>query len=125
MNFWRGHHSTLPTGPLTGVCVALVLAAIPVLERVAPWAVAIFAAAILLRLLVNRLHLRLPSVPLKITLLAVGLGGIAFSYGGLIGIEPGLGVLLILISLKLLETNTVRDFQVLVLLGWLDRKSVV
>jgi hypothetical protein len=32
--------------------------------------------------------------------------------------NPGLGVLLILLSLKLLETNTVRDFQVLVLLGW-------
>ena len=119
MNWWRGQHSTLPTGPLSGVCLGLVLAAAPVFDRVAPWAIAIFAAAILLRLLVNRLHLRLPAVPLKIALLAIGLGGIAFSYGGLIGIEPGLGVLLILISLKLLETNTVRDFQVLVLLGWL------
>ena len=118
MSWWRGQYSTLDTGPLTGVCLALVLATVPLLDRVAPWAVAIFAVAILLRLLVNRQHLRLPSVPVKISLLAIGLGGVAISYGGLIGIEPGLGILLILLSLKLLETNTVRDFQVLVLLGW-------
>ncbi len=118
MNSWRGQHSTLATGPLTGVCLALVLATVPLLDHVAPWAVALFAAAILLRLLVNRRRLRLPSVPLKLALLAIGLGGVAFSYGGLMGVEPGLGVLLILLSLKLLESNTVRDFQVLVLLGW-------
>ena len=118
MNRWRGHYSTLATGPLTSVCIALALATVPVLDRVAPWAVAIFAVAILLRLLVNRQRLRLPSVPVKVGLLVIGLGGVAVSYGGLIGIEPGLGVLLILLSLKLLETNTVRDFQVLVLLGW-------
>ncbi len=116
---WRhGQYSTLETGPLTGVCVALVLATIPLLDRMAPWAVAVFAVAILLRLIVNRRHLRLPSVPLKIAMLAIGLGGIAISFGGFFGIEPGLGVLLVLLSLKLLETNTVRDFQVLVLFGW-------
>ena len=42
MKWWRGPYSTLDTGPLTGVCVALVLAAIPLLDRIAPWAVAVF-----------------------------------------------------------------------------------
>ena len=118
MSWWRGRHSTLAAGPLTAVCIALTLAAIPLLDHIAPWAVAIFAVAILLRLLVSHRHLRLPSVPVKIALLAIGLGGIALSYGGFFGIEPGLGILLILLSLKLLESNTVRDFQVLVLFGW-------
>ena len=118
MSLWRGQHSTLASGPLTGACLAIALAALPLLDRIAPWAVAILASAIVWRLLVNRLHVRLPSVPVKIALLAIGLGGIAISYGGFLGIEPGLGVLLILLSLKLLETNTVRDFQVIVLLGW-------
>ncbi len=118
MSIWRGHPSTIATPPLTGVCLALVLATVPLLDKVAPWAFAIFAAALLLRLMVNRQRLQLPSLPLKILLLALGLGGVAYSYGGLVGVEPGLGILLILLSLKLLETNTVRDFQVLVLLGW-------
>ena len=89
MSRWRRQHSTLATGPLTGVCVALALATVPVLDRVAPWAVAILAVAILLRLFVNRQHRRLPSVALKVSLLVIGLGGVAVSYGGLIGIEPG------------------------------------
>ena len=114
MSIWRGHPSTIATPPLTGVCLALVLATVPLLDKVAPWAFAIFAAALLLRLMVNRQRLQLPSLPLKILLLALGLGGVAYSYGGLVGVEPGLGILLILLSLKLLETNTVRD-----------RKSVV
>ncbi len=118
MSRWRGQHSALDSGPLTGVCIALVLAVVPLLGRIAPWAVAVFAIAIGLRLLANYRRFRLPSVPLKIALLAIGLGGIAVSYGGFIGVEPGLGILLILLSLKLLETNSVRDFQVLVLLGW-------
>jgi transglutaminase-like putative cysteine protease len=118
MSLWRGQHSSIATAPLFGASVALALAAVPLLDRVAPWAVAIFAAALLLRVLVNLRHLRLPSLPVKLLLLALGLGGIALTYGGFIGIEPALGVLLILLSLKLLETNTVRDFQVLALLGW-------
>ena len=32
MKWWRGQYSTLETGPLTGVCVALVLATIPLLD---------------------------------------------------------------------------------------------
>ena len=118
MKWWRGQYSTIETGPLTGVCAALVLAVLPLLDRMAPWSVAIFAVTIALRLFVNRQHWRLPSTPLQIAMLAIGLGGIAVSYGGFVGIEPGLGILLILLSLKVLETNTVRDFQVLVLLGW-------
>ena len=118
MNLWRGQSSNIVTPPLASVSVALVLAVWPLLDRVAPWAVAVFVSALALRLMVNFQQLRLPSLPLKIVLLAVGLSGVAISYGGLTGVEPGLGVLLILLSLKLLETNTVRDFQVLVLLGW-------
>src|SRR5881394_1197335 len=118
MSLWRGQSSNIATPPLASVSVALVLAVWPLLDRVAPWAVAVFVCALALRLMVNFRQLRLPSLPLKIVLLAIGLGGVALSYGGLTGVEPGLGVLLILLSLKLLETNTVRDFQVLVLLGW-------
>lgn len=112
------HHSMIEDMPLTGVAAGLLLAVIPLLAHLAPWALALFGGALLMRLLVNRLHLGLPSVAVKVTLLALGLAGIAMAYGSFFGIEPGLGILLVLVSLKLLETNTVRDFQVLALLGW-------
>ena len=110
--------SAIDTAPLMAICAGLILAALPLVEKVAPWALAIFAGAVLARLLVNHLQTRLPNLPLRIAVLTIGLGGIALSYGSLLGIEAGLGILLILLSLKLLETNTVRDFQVLTLLGW-------
>lgn len=114
----HGHHSMIEDVPLTGVAAGLLLAVLPLLSHLAPWALALFGGALLMRLLVNRLHLGLPPVAVKVTVLALGLTGIALAYGSFFGIEPGLGILLILVSLKLLETNTVRDFQVLTLLGW-------
>jgi hypothetical protein len=114
----RAHHSVIENAPLVGICAGLFLAALPLIPHVAPWAMALFVGALLARVLINHLHVGLPPLPVKIVVLALGLTAISLSYGSLLGIEPGLGILLILIALKLLETNTVRDFQVLTLLGW-------
>ena len=114
----RPHHSVIENAPLIGACLGLLLAVVPLMSHVAPWALALFGAALFARFLVNLYHLGLPPVALKVFVLALGLAGIWFSYGSLLGIEPGLGILLILVALKMLETNTVRDFQVLILLGW-------
>ncbi len=114
----RSPRSLIEMTPMLGVCAGLVLAALPLADKVAPWSLALFGVAIFARLVVNRRHLTLPSLPVKILVLGAGLAGIALTYGTMLGIEPGLGILLLLISLKLLETNTVRDFQVLILLGW-------
>ena len=110
--------SAIEHQPLAGICAGLLLTTLPLVPHVAPWALAMFGGALLMRLMVNRLNLGLPGLPLKIAVLALGLAGIVLSYGSMLGIEPGLGILLVLVSLKLLETNTVRDFQVLTLLGW-------
>lgn len=118
MNFLRGEQSRIATAPLVAACFALVLAVLPLGDKISPWAIVVFGGAILARLLVNRRRWRMPSGLLRIAVLAVGIGGIAFFSGTLIGVEPGLGVFLVMLSLKLLETNSVRDFQIIVLLGW-------
>ncbi len=46
------------------------------------------------------------------------LAAIVFSYGSLKGIEPGVSVLVVLMSLKILEAHTAREFQVMVMIGW-------
>lgn len=118
MSLLRGPASTAPTGPLAGVCAGMVLAVALLADKVALWMLAVFAGSIGTRLLINHLHRRLPPLPVKVAILGLGLAAVQWTYGGLLGIEPGMGILLLLVSLKLLETNTVRDFQVLVLLGW-------
>ena len=110
--------SAIATAPLIAVELGLALAAAPLFGRMAGWVVALFFAACGARLLMNRRGARLPSLPLKVVCFGLGAGGIALTYGTAIGIEPGLSILLLLVSLKLLETNTVRDFQVTALLGY-------
>ena len=110
--------SAIATAPLVAIGLGLVLAAAPLFGRMAAWVVALFFAACGARLLMNRRGARLPALPLKVVLFGAGAGGIALTYGTALGIEPGLSILLLLVALKLLETNTVRDFQVVALLGY-------
>ena len=118
MNLFHRPVSAIVTAPLLAVELGLTLAAAPLFGRMAPWVVALFFAACGARLLMNWRATRLPSLPLKVVLFGAGAGGIALTYGTALGIEPGLSVILLLVALKLLETNTVRDFQVVALLGW-------
>jgi hypothetical protein len=61
---------------------------------------------------------RLRFAMLKLMLAALALFAIFASYGSLKGIEPGISLLVVLVSLKVLEAHTAREFQVMVLMGW-------
>ncbi len=118
MNVLRGPHSAIATPPLVALELGLALAAAPLFGHVAGWTFALLFAAGAARLLMNRPGGRLPSLVGKVLLFGLGFGGILLTYGVFVGIAPGLSGLLLLVSLKLLETNTVRDFQVIALLGF-------
>jgi len=110
--------SNVATVPLAGMILALVLATIPIAEKVAGWVLFIFAVACIARLALQRPGTRLPPLPVKIILFAACVGGVAMTYGSALGIEPGFSILVVLVSLKLIETNDPRDFHVLALLGF-------
>lgn len=110
--------SAVATAPLVGVCLALLLAAAPLFSRVAGWAIALLVIAAATRLHLNRRAARLPSLALKVVLFGLSAGGVALTYGTMVGIEPGITVVIVLLALKVMETNGERDFQVLVLLGY-------
>src|SRR5262249_46375106 len=57
------------------------------------------------------------SAPLKLLLAAGALVAVFASYGSLKGIEPVVSLLVVLMSLKVLEAHTRREFQVMVLIG--------
>jgi transglutaminase-like putative cysteine protease len=62
---------------------------------------------------------RLRFAPLKLILAALALVPILFSYGSLKGVEPSVSLLVVLMSLKILEAHTAREFQVMVMIGWI------
>ena len=109
---------TIGMTPLAGVCAALLLASIPLFERVVSWVAGALVLALATRLVLNHRARRLPSLPTKVLISALGGGGIAATFGTLIGPEPGLSILLLLVALKVIETDSMRDFQVLALLGY-------
>ena len=118
MNALRRHASLIANGPLIAVIVGLTMAAAPLFSKVAALGAGLFLIACAARMLINWRLARLPSTEVKVLLFGAGVGVVALRYGSVLGIEPGLTVLLLLVSLKLLETNSVRDFQVITLLGY-------
>ena len=111
-------HCTIPGRPLAAAGAGLLVAAWPLGAHVPLFAVAVFLGALVACALIHQTQARLPPLWVKLLVLLCGFGGVYLSTGNLRGMEPALGILLILVSLKLLELRTARDFQVLVLLGW-------
>ena len=110
--------AAIPGGPLAAVAIGVFCAALPLAPHVPLFAFSLFLVALVARAWMHRMQTRLPSLAAKLIVLVLGVAGVGFASGTLIGIEPGIGILLILVALKLLEVRTARDFQVLVLLGW-------
>jgi hypothetical protein len=61
---------------------------------------------------------RLRFLPLKIALVVAAVVAIFISYGAIKGIEPGVSLIIVLMSLKIFEAHTVREFHFMVMLGW-------
>ena len=62
---------------------------------------------------------RLRSIVLKLLLVGDGAHGSLYQFGSVRGIEPGISLLVVLMSLKILEAHTAREFRVMVLMGWM------
>ncbi|RYD79429.1 MAG: DUF3488 domain-containing protein, partial [Verrucomicrobiaceae bacterium] len=106
------------TAPLALVGVGLAFAALPVAGQTVFWAFLLVALSISVRILFFRKNRRLPPLSVKLLVLAGGLGGVLLQFGTIVGVEAGLSVLLVLVSLKFLEAASRRDLQVLTLLGF-------
>jgi transglutaminase-like putative cysteine protease/uncharacterized protein (DUF58 family) len=105
-------------GPFGGVLIALLLAAVPISTTLLPLPAAMFAVAILFRIFTRKRGTALKTTPAKLLVCGLAVGGVLISGGGLIGLQPGMSIVLGLIALKALESATRRDFFVLLLLTW-------
>jgi uncharacterized protein (DUF58 family)/transglutaminase-like putative cysteine protease len=114
----RSAEPAILPGPFAGVLIALLLAGVPISMTVLPFSAGLFAIAILFRLFTRKRGTALRSVPAKLLVCGLGIGGVLASGGGLIGLEPGMSLVLGLIALKALESTSRRDFFVLMLLAW-------
>ena len=90
----------------------------PMFGSLATWVPSFFLLTLTMKFWMEPKGYRLRSAIWKVVLAAVTLAAVVFSYGSLKGIEPGVSVLVVLMSLKILEAHTAREFQVMVMIGW-------
>lgn len=108
-----------PTALRLGWMVAaLVLALLPTASRLPFWITATFALAAAWRLLILRFGWRLPPGWLRLLLAVCAIGGVLLTFRTFNGLEPGGGLLVAMAAMKLLESRSRRDIQVLSLIGF-------
>src|SRR5438067_4591849 len=109
---------SIPRRPLLWLAAALLFTLPPMFGSLVRWVPYVFLLGLAMKFWMEPRGYRLRFATLKLMLAAMGLFAIFASYGSLKGVEPGISLLVVLVSLKVLEAHTAREFQVMVLMGW-------
>jgi protein-glutamine gamma-glutamyltransferase len=109
---------SIPRIPLLWLAAALLFTLPPMFGSLVSWVPCLFLLALTLKFWMEPKGYRLRFATLKLLLTMAALFAVLASYGSLKGIEPGISLLVVLMSLKILEAHTAREFQVMVLMGW-------
>jgi transglutaminase-like putative cysteine protease len=107
----------VPLPALRFTIVAMAFSLAPLVAHLTPWVFVVFAIAAATRMWWLRQR---PGPPLvaNLAILVVGVATVRISYQSVIATDAGLTVLLVLVSIKLLETSRPRDLYVLTWLGY-------
>lgn len=100
------------------VAAGLLLATGPLIPHLPAWIGALVLAASLWRGLIARRGWRLPNKWLCLALAFAAVGGVYLHFGTLVGRDAAVAVFTVLLGLKLLETNTARDYALLTFFGY-------
>src|SRR6266498_3103721 len=109
---------SIPRRPLLWLAAALLFTLPPMFGSLVSWVPWVFLLALAMKFWMEPRGYRLRLATLKLLLAAAALLAIFVSYGSLKGVEPPISLLVVLMSLKILEAHTAREFQVMVLMGW-------
>jgi transglutaminase-like putative cysteine protease len=110
---------SIPRRPLLWLAAALLFTLPPMFGSLASWVPCVFLLALAMKFWMEPRGYRLRFTTLKLLLAAAALVAIFVSYGSLKGVEPSISLLVVLVALKVLEAHTAREFQVMVLMGWI------
>ena len=110
--------TSIPRTPLLWMAAALLFTLPPFFDSLVIWVPCLFLLSLALKFWMEPRGYRLRSVILKALLVATAVATVFFSYSSVRGVEAGISLLVILMSLKILEAHTAREFRVMVLIGW-------
>jgi transglutaminase-like putative cysteine protease len=101
------------------MAAALLFTLPPFFDSLGIWVPWLFLLSLALKFWMEPRGYRLRSVILKLLLVGATLAVVFISYGSVRGVEAGISLLVVLMSLKILEAHTAREFRVMVLMGWM------
>ncbi len=101
------------------MAAALVFTLPPFFDSLAIWIPWLFLLSLALKFWMEPRGYRLRSVVLKLLFVATAFTTVFVSYGSVRGVEAAISLLVVLMSLKILEAHTAREFRVMVLIGWM------
>src|SRR6188768_540365 len=111
--------TSIPRRPLLWMAAALLFTLPPFFDSLAIWVPSLFLLSLALKFWMEPRGYRLRSVVLKLVLVATAVTTAFVTYGSVRGVEGGISLLVVLMSLKILEAHTAREFRVMVLMGWM------
>ena len=111
--------TSIPRRPLLWMAAALVFTLPPFFDSLATWVPSLFLLSLALKFWMEPRGYRLRSIILKLLIVATALTTVFISYGAVRGVEAPISLLVVLMSLKILEAHTAREFRVMVLIGWM------
>src|ERR1700730_10532144 len=115
----RSKDTRIPRRPLLWLAAGLLFTLPPMFGTLAAWVPVSFLVALAAKFWMEPHGYRLRSLTFKLALGATALVWIFISYGSIKGTEPGVCLVAVLMSLKILEAHTAREFQVMVMVAWL------
>lgn len=98
--------------------LAMMMVAAPHAQRVPPWLSLLAAALCIWRVHLARMRFELPARWVMIFIVAGAAAAILLHYRTLFGRDAGVALLVVMVSLKLMETRTRRDGMVLAFIGY-------
>ncbi len=118
MKILRKQDTRIPRRPLLWLATALLFTLPPMFGSLPSWVPLLFLIALAAKFWMEPKGYRLRSLVWKLVLVALILSLLFFSYGSLRGIEPGVSLIVMLTSVKILEAHTAREFHIMIMVAW-------
>jgi transglutaminase-like putative cysteine protease len=118
MKILRKQDTRIPRRPLLWLAAALLFTLPPMFGSLPAWVPLLFLVALAAKFWMEPKGYRLRSLVWKLVLVGLILSLLFFSYGSLRGIEPGVSLIVMLTSVKILEAHTAREFHIMIMVAW-------
>ena len=108
----------IPRNSLAWMLVAQTAVIAPHLTRLLYWTIVLCVVCVLWRVMVYQGRWSYPGKWIKVLFVVFGIAGSIIGYGTFLGLDPWVGLLIMMFVLKLLEMHHKRDGYVIILLGY-------